>query len=135
VYKYTMTFQLIDSFPAPGGYYPNGLAFRGECLWLANAGMLEIHEMCQIPLSIPQTSGIETKIYPNPARNFFNIVGQKEIARVKLYSEDGHLIRTSEVNGMSDRINFEGVIARYLFVGIDYADGTSGAERLLVLPD
>ena len=102
LFKYDLNFNLLDSLPLPGGQYPNGLAYDGRCLWLANADSVNIYKMCEMPVFEKESLEVEEvfTLFPNPAHSELNFHFKEPqyIRRIELYTAEGNLIAFQDLS-------------------------------------
>lgn len=103
LFKYDQNFQLLDSMPIPGGEFPNGLAYYGGCLWLANADSLNIYIMCEITSGISHSASTKetVDIFPVPVKGEMNVrfSDPEEVKRVEFFNPSGYLLLCKENDG------------------------------------
>jgi len=87
------TFEMTQRFTAPGGQYPNGLAWAGNGLWYINNDSDEIYFVLH-DLTSENITGqsVKRSFYPNPAKD---IVYFNEICDAELFDFSGRLVLTS----------------------------------------
>lgn len=70
-------YTVVDSFAVVGGTHPNGLAWDGNYLWLANNDDNKLHQLNINPLITSlkeeQEKSVELVVYPNPVENTLHI--------------------------------------------------------------
>lgn len=103
LFRFDQNFQLLDSMPLPGGEYPNGLAYYGGCLWLANADSLNIYIMCELTAGITpfEASKKSVDIFPVPVEREMNVrfSDPEVVKRVEFFSPSGNLLLVRENDG------------------------------------
>ena len=132
VYKYDLSFNLLDSFPAPGGNYPNGLAFYKKCMWLSNTDSLQIYEMCELPLNVESFYEKEIVVYPNPAVDHIYINDPKKIINVQVFSPSGQLLRSGSHWNEDEKFDLVGIIRGKVYLKIIHVDGTVSSRQIIV---
>ena len=138
LFKFDMNFQVLDSFPIPGGHYPNGLVWHNRCLWLSNAQSLSIYEMCEIVNGMDGENGMaedEIMIYPNPSEGTLHIAfsDPEENERLDIYNSTGQLMKSirNPLQNLID-LKIEDSKCMFLFLAITKRDG-SRTSRTIVL--
>lgn len=88
-----MNEQLSSGFAlnAPGGLYPNGLAFDGTFLWVTNAASDSLFKIALSTGLITEETGValDFTVYPNPASNRVFITDTEEIMNLSLIDIHG----------------------------------------------
>jgi DNA-binding beta-propeller fold protein YncE len=104
----TTNFNVIRTIEAPGGNYPNGLAFDGQYLWLANADKDSLY---QIDIGIIQ--GLKNidclnmfKIYPNPSIDKITIdFSETQNSNFTIFNTIGECLIQGELKGRKNEID------------------------------
>jgi hypothetical protein len=82
--------------------------------------------------SVDEKINNSTKIYPNPANNFLNIVSLKTgISSVEIYNLNGQLVLNKEVNNNQKTINISSLEGGIYIVDI-LSENTSVKRKLIV---
>ncbi len=83
-------------------------------------------------LSVEEPKEINFRIYPNPAKNSFNISSQKNINKIIIFNSAGTKIIEQSVNQMFMTINTNWFSNGIYFVNIVAMDGTTGVSKIII---
>ena len=146
---YEATAQIVNaSSGAPAGYFEanailgnpnmsasNGNAYLDTVHGYLNPRMYEVLDLANdiaIINSVDEKINNSTKIYPNPANNFLNIVSLKTgISSVEIYNLNGQLVLNKEVNNNQKTINISSLEGGIYIVDI-LSENTSVKRKLIV---
>lgn len=89
--------------------------------------------MTEKPLGVPTVALENATIYPNPANQYFNVSAATDRMTVEIFSADGSMVKTLDVDGGKARVDVGGLPSGAYLVRI--SDKTSGAttvKKLLI---
>jgi hypothetical protein len=99
------TLEPIDTFLAPGGSYPHGLAWDGEYLWLSNKDSDEIYQLDVENIQ----KDIKVNVYPNPfvQEINFQLSGGSSGCLVEIIDIRGAVIQTMKTTSSAFNMTFD----------------------------
>lgn len=89
---------IVDSLDAPGGNYPNGMAYDGKYLWLANGDSDRLYQIAIESESDPIQSDIslQMNLYPNPSADAMTLefeISEAEFVSLQLVNNLGQQMK------------------------------------------
>ena len=95
-------------------------------LWESPVGLFDLAIFPNMAtVGVNENTQVEFSIFPNPARESFNIAAQSEIKQVEVYNQIGQLIYTENVAASNCNINTSDFVAGMYFVKVISAEGNS----------